>query len=113
MGSQVFWGIHQLALFFAANANELVTKEIPEVIRIKLTTDNIPTDIDQIVDDSIKQLEKRQEERYSYTILTRELEALAGLFQTKKFTFKKVLKFRNQASVRAAVDRLERAFPRP
>lgn len=110
VGSQVFWETYQLALSFAANSNAQVSKEIPEMIRLKLTTSKISDDIDKIVEDSFKRLEELQKESHKFEILTRELEALAGMLQTENLTFKKVLKFRNQPRVKASVVLLRKEF---
>lgn len=110
VGSQVFWEVYQLALSFAVNSNAQVSKEVPETIRLKLRTTKIDVDIEKIVEESFQHLQKLHEESHKFAVLTRELEALAGMLQTEDLTFKKVLAFRNQAAVKASVDRLEKAF---
>jgi hypothetical protein len=111
VGSQVFWKVYQLALSFTVNSNAQVTKEVPETIRIKLTTNKINAEISEIVEESFKHLEKLNAESHKFALLTHELEGLAQILQeTKNITFKKVNAFRNRQKVKAAIDRLEKAF---
>lgn len=108
--AQVFWEVYQLALAFAANANAKITKEIPETIRLKLTTNKLNADIKHIADESFKYLKELEEQSHKFSILTRELEALAGLLQTENLTFKNVLKFNEKPEVKASVERLKKEF---
>ena len=108
--TQAFWEVYQLALAFAATANTTITKEIPEAIRLKLTTNKLNADINHIAEDSFKYLKELEIQSHKFSILTRELEALAGLLQTENLTFKNVLKFNENPEVRASVERLEREF---
>ncbi len=108
--TQVFWEVYQLALAFAANANAKVTKEIPEAIRLKLTTQKLGADIKQIAEKSFDCLKDMDEKSHKFAGLTRELEALAGTLQTENLSFKNVLAFHEKPVVKAAIERLEKEF---
>lgn len=110
VGSEVFWEVYQLALAFAVNANAKVVKEIPETIRLKLTTSKITADIAQVVENGIELVQTLDAESQSFAALTRELEVVAGMLQTEDMKFKKVLAFRNKPEVKASVERLEKTF---
>ena len=62
VGSQRIWDVYQLAMAFAANANAKITKEIPETIRLKLSTQRIDVEPAQIVDGLFAELVKLDEE---------------------------------------------------
>ena len=110
VGSEVFWEVYQLALASAVNANAKVTKEIPAAIRIKLTTEKIAAEIDKVVEESMALIQRLDNESHKFSILTKELEILAGTLQTENLTFKKVSIFREKLEVKAAVERLNKQF---
>ena len=108
--TQVFWEVYQLALAFAETANAMVTNEIPETIRLKLTTTKLNADIKRIAEESFKHMKELEDKSHKFSVLTRELEALAGMFQTENFTFKNVLAFNEKAEVKESIERLRREF---
>ena len=108
--TQVFWQVYQLALAFAANANAKVANEIPETIRLKLTTSKLNAEIKHIAEESFKYLKELEEKSHKFGVLTRELEALAGLLQTENLTFKNVLAFNEKPEVKASIERLRNEF---
>ena len=108
--TQVFWEVYQLALAFAVNANAKVMKEIPEAIRLKLTTQKLGADIKVIAEKSFGHLRELDEKSHKFAGLTRELEALVGTLQTENLSFKNVLAFHEKPGVKAAIERLEREF---
>lgn len=110
VGSEVFWEVYQLALAFAVNANFKVVKEIPEIIRLNLTTTKISADIAQVVESSMELVQQFDTESHKLSALTRELEVVAGTLQTEDMRFKSVLAFRNKPEIKASVVRLEMAF---
>jgi len=110
VGSESFWHVYQLALSFATNANVKVTMEIPDTIRLKLTTTKITADIAEIVKKGMELVQKLDDESHKFAVLTRELEAIAGTLQTEDMRFKNVLAFRDRPEIKLAVKRLEKAF---
>jgi hypothetical protein len=110
VGSQVFWEVYELALVFAVNANFKVTKEIPETIRLKLTTNKINADIAQVIEMGKKLVQKLDADSHRFAALTRELEVVASMLQTENMKFKNVLAFRNKPEIKASVERLEKEF---
>ena len=99
-----------MALAFAETANAMVTNEIPETIRLKLTTTKLNADIKRIAEESFKHMKELEDKSHKFSVLTRELEALAGMFQTENFTFKNVLAFNEKAEVKESIERLRREF---
>lgn len=108
--TQVFWEVYQMALAFAVNANAKVTKEIPETIRLKITTVKLSADIKHIAKESFEYLKELEEKSHKFGMLTRELEVLAGTLQTGNLTFKNVLAFNEKPEVKASIERLEKEF---
>ncbi len=108
--SQVIWEVYQLALSFAANSNAVVTREIPEAIRLKLTSTKVNADMQVIVDEAFKHLKELHEGSFKFAILTRELEALANALQSEKLSFKKVAAFHERPEVKSSIGNLETQF---
>ena len=109
-GSEVFWNVYQHALAFATNANAIVTKEIPDTIRLKLTTDEISATTESIVENALSHLHKLHEESFEYGILTQELLNIADTLQAEPMKLKNIYKFRKKPEVISAIERLERSF---
>lgn len=109
-GTQLYWNVFQLSLSFAVNANSLVTVEIPEAYRLKITTDKLSADFKEIAETSFEQLKKLDVESHQFAELTLALETLASTLQDKSFTFKAVKGFRNNPAVKTATERLEKQF---
>jgi hypothetical protein len=61
IGSQLIWQIYQYAMAFIANANTVITKEIPETIRIKHATDRIASEPEQIATSLFQILKKNED----------------------------------------------------
>lgn len=108
--THVIWEIYQLALSFAANANAVVAREIPDAIRLKLTSTKVNADVQTIVDQSFRHLKELHEDSFKFANLTRELEALANALQSEKLSFKRVAAFHERPEVKSAIKNLETQF---
>ena len=60
--------------------------------------------------ESFNLLKELEGQSHKFSILTRELELLAGLLQTENLTFKNVLAFNEKPEVKASVERLKKEF---
>lgn len=110
IGSQIFWEVYQLAMAFAANSNTFITKEIPEAIRIKLTTDLIKEGPEQMVDEMFNQLQDIDKESHKFASLIRELHTLGLLLESERLSFKKLVKVSQRPDVTAISSRLKTEF---
>ena len=61
---------------FAANANTKITKEIPDAIKLKLTTDLITTEPTKLADAMSQEQKEIDNQSHKFACLTRELHAL-------------------------------------
>jgi hypothetical protein len=109
-GTQLYWNVYQLALSYAVNANSSVTVEIPEVYRLKITTDKFTDDFDEIAKTSFERLKKLQLDSHQFSELTLALETLANTLQTGPFTFETVKEFRNNSAIILATEGLDKQF---
>lgn len=110
MQSQIFWEVDQLLGAFLTSANSVILHEIPDTIRIRLTTDRITSLHSEIVDHAFQHLEKLQERSHKYASLTRELQAIALLLETEKMSFKTVKTLAQRTEVGSCLERLRTAF---
>ena len=108
--SQLIWGVYQLAMAFAANSNSIITKEIPEVIRIKLTTNLVGKEPEQIAQELFTRLKSIDNESHKFSSLTRELHTLGFLLERERLSFKKLVKLSRTPEVKGMLDRLKTEF---
>jgi hypothetical protein len=109
-GSQLIWQVYQLAMAFAANSNTKITKEIPETIRLQLSTDLITSEPQTIANAMFEELNRIDDESHKFACLTRELHALGLMLETERPSFKSIAKFSKRAEVKDVIKRLERDF---
>jgi len=102
--------VYQLAMAFAANANTEITKEIPDAIRIKLTTARIPIDPKSIAEAMAAELKRLHDDSHKFAVLTRELQALGQVLERERLNFKSVLKFSERPQVKELLTRLRSSF---
>ena len=102
----------QLALSFAANKNSVLTKEIPETIRLKLSKQFAMDEPEVIVEKTFQDLWKIDEASHRFAHLTRVLHELSRMLEKERMTFKHVGKFRNRPEVKTLLVDLEREFAR-
>jgi hypothetical protein len=109
-GSQLIWQVYQLALAFAANANTKITKEIPEIIRLKLTTDLIAREPEEIAAAAFEELKNIADKSHKFAYLTRALHALGLMLETERLNYKSIAKFSKRAEVTNLLQRLQTDF---
>jgi hypothetical protein len=110
VGSQVFWQVYQLAMAYAANSNTVIVKEIPEAIRLKLTTNQIQADFKSMADEMARELRRIDDESHKFALLVRELHALGLMLEVERFRFKGLAQFKDRDSVKQLVSRLAAPF---
>lgn len=110
MGSQLVWEVYQLAMAFAANSNTVITKEIPEAIRIKLSTDLIDKEPEQMAEEMFSRLQDIDNESHRFASLIRELHTLGLLLESERLSFQKLVKISQRPEVAAISSRLKTEF---
>ena len=109
-GSQLIWEIYQAAIAFIANANTQITKEIPDLIRLKLTTDRIASEPGKIAEAMFEKLKGIKEESLKYACLTHGLHELSLMSETEPLRFKRITKFSQRVAVKNLLNRLRNDF---
>ena len=109
-GSQLIWEIYQAAIAFIANANTQITKEIPDLIRLKLTTDRIASEPGEIAEAMFEKLKGINEESLKYACLTHGLHELSLMLETEPLRFKRITKFSQRVAVKNLLNRLRNDF---
>src|SRR5262249_41000951 len=104
------WDVYQFAMAFIANSNTVITKEIPETIRLKCTTNLISRQPEQIAISLFQTLEKIDEESQQYPCLTHALHRLSHMLETKRLSFKSIVKFPDRAEVKDILRSLRTEF---
>jgi hypothetical protein len=110
IGSQLIWEVYQLAMAFAANANTKITKEIPETIRLKVTTGLIAKGPKQLADELFQELWEIDNQSHKFASLTRVLHDLGHMLETKRLNFKSIVKLHGQPEVKQLINRLQTEF---
>lgn len=108
--SQLIWQVYQLAIAFSANSNTVITKEIPDTIKLKLTSNRIAEETKKIVDELFKTLKDIDAESHKYSCLTRELHALGLMLETERLSFKGIVKLAERVKVKNLLARLKADF---
>jgi hypothetical protein len=109
-GTQLIWYIYQLAMAFAGNANTKITKEIPETLRLKLTTNRITREPGEIATAMFNELKQIDNESHKFACLIRELHALGLLLETQRLNFKSISRFPERTEVKNLIKRLQSEF---
>ena len=110
VGSEVIWGVYQCALAFVNTAKSTITKEMPDVIRMKLEERRVDADPKVIFGRTYKEIEKLDKESERFASLIAVLHAFGRMMETHRFTFKSVRKFRDQREVKALLAGLAKEF---
>ena len=91
-------------------ADAVITKEFPEVIRLKLEKEMVPAEPIEIFDAACLELEKIDKESNRFSHLTRVLHRLSQILEQERLTFKKVATFKDRSEVKTLLADLEREF---
>jgi hypothetical protein len=109
--SQIIWEVFQLAMAYATSANNVITQEIPEAIRLRITTNMIEHDYATIADELANKLQELHNEGFKYSDLLNELNTLSRMLEAEKLNLKAISKFNRRPEIESIVERLKQAFP--
>jgi hypothetical protein len=110
VGTHEYWSVYQSAMAFFTNANAVLVKQIPDVIRIKLTTARIQVNHAGIVEESFQEAKEQQDQSHKYVQLVAELQTLSAVLESERVRFKNLKDFRNKKEVQESLERLRRTF---
>ncbi|MNY44891.1 hypothetical protein D3C86_1799560 [compost metagenome] len=98
-----------MAYFISANV--VLAKQIPDVIRMKLTTTRIQKSHAEVVEQGFQEASEQQNQSQKYALLVAELQILSAALESERVRFKNLKKFRNKLEVQESLARLKKAFP--
>jgi hypothetical protein len=110
VGSSHVWTIYQRALAFVTTKNSIMTKEIPELIRLKLSNQMQMAEIGEIVDKTHKKLCEINDESHRFAYLTSFFHGLGRILERERLTFDHIDRFKERAEVKELVKGLIREF---
>lgn len=110
VGTHEYWSVYQSAMAFFTSSNAILVKQIPDAIRIKLTTVRIDHPHAEVAEEGFNEAKEQEEKSHKYVQLVAELQALSAALESERFRFKELEKFRNKAEVKASVARLKEQF---
>jgi hypothetical protein len=113
LNSQVVWHAFQLAMAHTTSTNSEITKEFPEVIRIRMKTDRIATDHKTLAEKLAADLEELHIKGARFGPLLHELHTLGRLLEAERLSLKRVGKFSKRMEVVEMIARLEEKYPKP
>ncbi len=109
--SQVIWETFQSAMAYAASANATFTKEVPEAIRLRCTTDLIAQDHASMANTMVGEIRELHDSGFKYALINCELHALGVMLEAKMLSLKAIGKFSKRREVQQLIERLRAAFP--
>lgn len=109
--SEIIWEVFQEAMAYAASANTIITKEVPEAMRLRCTTSLIAQGHASMSNTMLDDLRELHDSGFKYALLIRELHALSLMLEAKKLNIKAVATFSKRHEVQQLIERLRTAFP--
>lgn len=106
-GAREYWDFYVKTMAYYTTANSVLVKEIPEVIRVKLTSDQMHKPHAEIVNHGFNVAKQQYDESHNYVQLVAELQILAAALESERYQFKNLNKFRNKAEVQESLQRIK------
>jgi hypothetical protein len=110
VGTHEYWTVYQSAMAFFTSANAVLVKQIPDVIRMKLTTTRIAQPHAEVVEQGFQEAKQQQDQSHKYAQLAAEFQILSATLESERVRFKKLKDFRKKAEVRESLARLKETF---
>ena len=108
--SDIAWLFHQAALAYAASADWTLSKEIPDAMRILSKQPEGIRDRKADAEKMVNDARALHDESFAFSPLLTELNALAAVLEREKLGTQEVRTFCQRAEVKAAVERLQKAY---
>ena len=110
VGTHEYWAVYQSAMAFFTSANAVLVKQIPDVIRVQLTTNCIQQSHKVVAEECFNVAEKQQDQSHKYAQLIAELQILSAALESERVRFKNLKEFRNKTEVKDSIARLNKTF---
>jgi hypothetical protein len=105
-GTMNYWNYYQHATSYYTGANSVITKEIPEVIRVKVSGELINNSHHEIIESAFQTAREQNEKSHVYVQLISEFQDLATALETERFTFKNLINFKKNKNVKISLKRV-------
>lgn len=109
-GTHDYWRFCQEALAYFTSANSTLVHEITEAIRAKLSTNIVNATHSQVVEHCFSHAKEQNDESHRYLALTDEYSFLSSVLESKRYRFKTLKKFRNNAKVKESIQRIKTLY---
>ncbi len=109
-GTHDYWKFYQHALAYFTSANSVLEHEIPETIRVKLTTNKFKYPHSQFCEESFKHAKEQDDESHKYLCLIDEFVFLSKALESERYRFKTIEKFRNKPKVVESIKRIKKSL---
>lgn len=106
-GTYDYWYFYQKAMAFYTSANSILVKEIPEVLRVKLTSDRINTPYSELAAEAFIVAKQQDEGSHKYVQFVAELQILSAALESERYRFKDFGKFRSKPAVSESMENMK------
>jgi len=108
IGSDAFWTAFQFATAQFQAANTLLVFEIPQALRIKLSSpEKLNVDKEELADKSAELARARHDDLFKYAPIASGLHTIATILEQQKLSFKAILKVRKLPAVMEVIRKIE------
>lgn len=102
-----YWQLYQHATAFYTSANSTLVKEVPEAIRLALTTDRVGGTVSQVAEHAFNVALQLNKQHIKYIALIQELQILSTLLESERFTLKSIKAFAKKKEVSGSAARIK------
>lgn len=110
VGSDLVWQAFQLVIAFAQRGCAIAKDEIPDALRVKITTKDIPASRKEIADEALKTLKELDKESHDFYAFISEMHKLTKLLETQKFSTKAIQKLSGNDTVKDVLRALQKRY---
>lgn len=106
-GAAEYWHFYQKAMAYYTSANSVLVKEIPEVLRAKLTSDSLEENSEEIAEKGFVVAKEQDDRSHKFVLLVAELQTLSAALECERYTFKSLKKFKRKSEVKESIERIK------
>jgi hypothetical protein len=85
----------------------VLVKEIPEAIRVKLTTDRINAPHSEIAKEAFSLAKEQDDASHRWVQLISEFQSLSSALESERYNFKSLCDFRKKHEVKESLERVK------
>jgi len=111
VGADVLWDAYQAAMAHANSANNMFTREIPEAIRLRLTTTLMCLPAKDMAEQMMHDLKKKHDAGLKFAGLIRALYGIGLILESEKLRLKAVAQFASRPDVKQLMQSVVAEIP--